>query len=115
MPSRREQLEKQPIEQYPVDINFSTVVPLGAYEISSAIAFAVKWPRRRPNERSPATSEILLSDTPILVTNCKGPKLLTRLFLRGGQDNYDYQITVRATFDTGSVLEEELFVRVRDR
>lgn len=113
---RREQLEKQPTEEFPIDVNFGSAVPLGSTELVSAIASAVKWPRRQPNNKTPATLEIMLSDTPVLVGNdCGGPKLRARILLKGGISDYEYQITTIGIFDNGAKLEHELFVRVKER
>jgi len=111
MPLRRQQHDKQPNEEYPIDINFGPALPLGATELVSAIASAVKWPRRRPTEITEATSEILLSDTAIILNP---PYIRARIFLKGGTDNYDYKITILGNFDNGAKLEEELYVRVRE-
>jgi hypothetical protein len=116
MPLLREQFEKQPSEEYPFDINFGTAIPLGATELISAVASAVKWPRRHPKQITDATTEILFSDTPILVGNiCDGPKTRARILVINGLDQYDYKITVIGTFDNGAKLEEDIYFRVREK
>jgi len=55
---RRKQFTKQPSEKIPIDIDFGREIPPGANEIVSATASAVKWPRRQPTNKTPATVEI---------------------------------------------------------
>lgn len=110
---RRRQETKQPYEEWPFDINFggSFSLPPGANEIISAEASAVKWQRRVPQEKSDATLEILQSATPIIINP---GKTKVRIHIKGGEHDYDYQITVKVVFDNGAKLEEELYIRVRE-
>lgn len=110
---RRRQDIKQPYEEWPVDINFggSFSLPPGAKEIVSSEASAVKWQRRVPEQKSDATLEILQSATPVILTP---GKTKVRIHIKGGQHDYDYQITVKAVFDNGAKLEEEFYIRVRE-
>lgn len=108
---RRKQFVKQPAEEYPIDINFGQATPLGADEITSATASAVKWPRKFPNQITPASTEILLSTTAVIVTPSK---VKARIHVKGGTDDYEYKITVLALWNNGAKLEEEIFVRVRE-
>lgn len=115
MPTRRKQLEKQPSEIFPVDINFGTALPLGAQKLVSAVASAEKWQRTKPNVISDATTEILQSTTPALISHeCEDQELRARIIVKEGLDDYDYKITVIGEFDDGSVLEEDIYVRVRE-
>jgi len=108
---RRQQFDKQPAEEYPIDISYSPAIPLGSIKIVGGIAFAEKWPRKKPTEITDATSEVLLSETPVVV----GPsEMKLRIYIFGGTNDYDYKITVRAFFDNGSKLEEEVWMRVRE-
>lgn len=104
---------KQPAEVLPIELAFGSlsVLPKGAKEISSTEAFAVKWKRKFPDVVEEA-NEFLVSTTPeILLPN----KTRVRVTVTGGDDGYDYQVTVRVTFDNGALLEEEIFVRVREQ
>ena len=115
MPTRRQQLEKQPSETYSVDINFEPALPLGATKLVSATASAVGWLRTRPEEVQDASTEILQSTTPALVsTSCEYENLRARIIIKDGLDNHDYKITVIGTFDNGAILEEDIYVRVRE-
>lgn len=113
---RRNQDTKQPYEEWPTEISFgysggSFHLPPGAKEIVSASASAVKWHRQDVNNKSDATLEILQSATPVIVLP---GKTKVRIHIKGGTDNYDYQITVKTVFDNGAKLEEELLIRVRE-
>jgi hypothetical protein len=104
---------KQPSEQIPIDINFGAlhVLPKGAKEILSGSLSATKWKRTIPEEVSDAP-EILVSTTPEILppTRCK-----VRFHIKNGIDGYNYQVTLRVTFDNGAKLEEEVHVRVVER
>lgn len=103
---------KQPNEVLPIDLSFSKlhVLPRGATEIVSASATAKRWKRKFPNDIEVVDS-FLVSTTPeILEPNRTSIRVITT----GGEDNYDYQITILVTFDNLSKLEEEIFVRVRE-
>ena len=113
---RNLQYTKQPSEEYSVDVAFGNSggffdLPPGAIEIVSATASAIKWHRQDPDNKSDASDEILL-DTDLDVLSPRKSKV--RLTLTGGEDNYDYQITVNVVFDNDSTLEKELYVRVRE-
>ncbi|CAB4141178.1 hypothetical protein UFOVP410_17 [uncultured Caudovirales phage] len=103
---------KQPGEILPIDISFSKlhILPKGALEISSATASAKRWKRKLPNVVETANS-FLTSTTPVILTP---NKTSVRITLTGGDDGYDYQVTVSATFDNSAKLEQEIFVRVRE-
>jgi hypothetical protein len=116
MPTRRNFEEKQPYEIFDFDVNFGTAIPLGANELISAEAFAIRWLRKKPSVTEDATLEILQSPVPVLVPGpCGEPPLKARVIIKDGTDGYDYQITVRGVFDTGRRLEEEIFIRVKER
>jgi hypothetical protein len=108
---RRKQFDKQPSEEYNIDIDFNDVVPLGADQLVSGVASAVKWPRKQPTNKSSATSEILTS-TGVIPVGRYYRKARFRVY--GGVDGYEYQITIRVVWDNGEKLEEEVFVRVRE-
>lgn len=111
---RRRSFTKQPGEIYPIDIEFSEAVPLGSDGIVSATASAVKWPRREPKNESDATSEILFSTDAVILNEHISCGETARFTIQGGIHNYDYKITILATFDNGAILEEEIYVRVRE-
>lgn len=104
---------KQPSEQIPIELNFGSlnVLPKGAKEIVSGSLTATKWKRALPDEVSDAP-EILDSTTPTILppTRCK-----VRFHIKNGIDGYNYQVTLRVTFDNGAKLEEEVYVRVVER
>ena len=111
MTIRRKQFEKQPSEEYPIDVNFEPSKPLGSAQLVSASAVVIKWPRRRPEEISDATNEVLQSSEAILIA----PHYLkARFFLKNGIHNYDYKLTVIGVFDNGAKLEEDLSIRIRN-
>ena len=109
---RRKTFTKQPRETYPIDVDFSEVTPLGNDEIVSATASAVGWPRREPNNKTDATSEVLLYTNLVVVSGICSD--VVRLQVQGGQHNYDYQITILVTYNNGSIIEDELYMRVRE-
>jgi hypothetical protein len=116
MPTRRNFEEKQPYEIFTIDVNFGPALPLGSVELVSAEAFAIRWLRKKPSITEDATAEILQSPTPVLIPGpCGDPPLKARIVVTGGEDDYDYQITVRGTFNGGTRLEEEIFIRVKER
>jgi len=97
-----------------LEVNFGSlsILPRGANQIVSSSASAKKWKRTESDNKQDATIEFLVSSTPDILppTNCK-----VRLSVKDGTSGYDYQVTVRVTFDSGAKLEEELFIRVMDR
>ena len=103
---------KQPSEILPIDISFSKlhILPKGATEISSTLASAKRWKRKLPQIVEAANS-FLVSTTPTILTP---NKTSVRVTVTGGDDGYDYQVTVLVTFDNGAKLEQEVFVRVRE-
>lgn len=112
---RRKLLQKQPYEQWDLDINFGgplKELPPGASYIVSNSLSAVKWPRKQPNNKTPATLEILLSDEGVIL---EPSKLKVRIHVKGGLDSYDYQITTKVVFDNGAKLEDELYIRVKEK
>ncbi len=108
---RRQQFTKQPSEKLPVDLDFGRAIPVGSDHIVDASATAVKWPRKQPTVKTDATSEILLSDVPVIV-GVSQTKL--RLMVIDGLDEFEYQISVISIWDNGAELEDEIYVRVRE-
>lgn len=104
---------KQPFEQIPIEVNFGSlnVLPKGAKEIISANVSAKKWKRTQPDDVTDAP-DILVSDTPTILnpTKCK-----VRFHVKNGISGYDYQVTLKVTFDSGAKLEEEVHIRVSER
>ncbi|NBP56762.1 hypothetical protein EBU71_09565 [bacterium] len=113
---RRLNLQKQPSEEFDIDIDFSNATPLASMNLVSATASAIKWPRKIPNDQSVATTQILRSSTGVVLSdpdNCSCGQIV-RFRLYGGISDYEYKITILANFDDGSRLEEDLFLRVRE-
>lgn len=107
---RRKLIDKQPNESFPIEINFAKSLPLGATEIDSVTVSATKWQRKIPTVVTSTTEIFDVTDPQIVgVSNTK-----VRVFLTGGVTNYEYKITVSATFDSGAVLEDEFYVRVKE-
>ena len=104
---------KQPSEVLPIQVNFGSlsVLPRGAKEIVSATVSAKKWKRTQPDIMESAP-EFLDSSTPVILTptRCK-----VEFRAKDGIDGYNYQVTVRVTFDNGTKLEEDVHVRVIER
>lgn len=103
---------KQPSEVLPIDISFGKlhVLPRGATEIVYADAGAVRWKRKFPNEVESADT-FLVSTTPTILS----PNNTTvRIVVAGGETDYDYKVSVVVRFDNDAILEEEVFVRVRE-
>lgn len=104
---------KQPSEELPIEVNFGSlsVLPRGAKEITSSTVVCKKWKRTLPDIVEPAP-EFLVSSTPTILspTRCK-----VQFRVKNGIDGYNYQVTVRVTFDNGAKLEEEVYVRVIER
>ena len=112
---RRDTLEKQPSEAFEIEVDFTRAVPLGANDLVTAIGSAIKWQRRKPKVTSDATTEILRDVNGVIVGHeCSENKLQARFFLENGDDDYDYKITVVGTFDNGAILEEDIYLRVRE-
>jgi hypothetical protein len=111
MLDHREQKNKKPEEQFGHDFKFFQRMPPGASSIDSANVSAKKWPRKEPTIISDATSEILGStDGEVLEPHNR----TVRIQVVGGTDGYNYQITVSVIFDNGAVLDDDLFVWVRE-
>ena len=103
---------KQPAEVVPIEISFGKlhILPRGAKEIISAQATAKRWKRKFPDVVEEANSFLVSTEPTILNPN----KTSVRVSVTGGEDNYDYQVSILVTFNNGAKLEEEVFVRVRE-
>lgn len=104
---------KQPSEQIPIEVNFGSlsVLPRGAKEITTATITAKKWHRTLPQTVTDAPEFLDQSTLTILnPTKCK-----VRFHVRDGLDGYNYQVTLKVTFDNGAKLEEEVQVHVIER
>lgn len=113
---RRLSFQKQPSEEFDIDIDFVNATPLASNNLTSATATAIKWPRKIPTNKTTATSEILISSTGVVLAdpddcNCGQ---VARFRVYGGLSGYEYQITILGVFDDGSRLEEEIYMRVRE-
>ena len=108
---RRNQFDKQPSEKFPIDVNFAGGLPNGATKLVSATVSAIKWPRREPENTSDATSEVLFSTNAVIVGVIETK---ARFLVQDGQDGFEYKFTILGIFDNGSILEEEIFMRVRE-
>lgn len=114
--NRRLNFQKQPTEEFDVDVDFSNALPLSSNNLISATATAVKWPRKIPNNKTTATNEILTSPTGVVLSDpdeCNCGQIV-RFRIHGGLSGYEYKITILGTFDDGSKIEEELYLRVRE-
>lgn len=102
---------KQPSEVLPIEVSFGSlsVLPKGALEIVDVSATAKRWKRKFPDDEEDA-SDFVLGDPEIVLPQ----KTTVRAVVHGGESGYDYQVSLLVTFDNGSVLEEEVFVRVRE-
>lgn len=113
IPDFRNTYVKQPFEQIPIEVNFGslTTLPKGAKEITLTSLAAKKWKRTYPDEVTDAP-ELLVSNTATILppTKCK-----VRFHIQNGIDGFDYQVTLKVTFDNGAKLEEEVHVRVSER
>lgn len=112
---------KQPAERLPIDVSFGKlhVLPRGAKEIISAEVSAKRWPRKSPDDIEVANNFVASSNPhaggPIPSVTILNPnKTSVRFVVEGGENGYDYEVTVLVTFDNGAKLEEEVFVRVRE-
>jgi hypothetical protein len=110
---------KQPAEVLPIDISFGKlhVLPRGASKIVSAEVSAKKWRRKFPDDIELADDFIVPSDvnpTIPLISILAPYYTSVRFSVHGGENGYDYEVTVLVTFDNGAKLEEEVFVRVRE-
>lgn len=103
---------KQPSEVLPIDVSFGKlhILPKGAKEIIAVTASAKRWKRKFPNNVESANI-FLVSTTPSILPP---HKTSVRVIATGGENDYDYQITVLVTFDNQAKLEQEIFVRVRE-
>jgi hypothetical protein len=113
---RRISFSKQPYEEFDIDIDFANASPLSSLNLISATATAIKFPRKIPNDKTNATSEILLSPNGVVLGDADdcGCGQIVRFRIYGGLSGYDYQITIKAVFDDNSKLEEEIFLRIRE-
>jgi len=103
---------KRPDEILPIEIGFGKlhILPRGATKITAATASAKRWKRKFPQNVEGA-NDFLTSTTPAILT----PNETTvRITTTGGLDGYDYVISLRVTFDNNAVLEDEIYVRVKE-
>lgn len=113
---RRLNFQKQPSEEFDIDIDFANATPLSSNNLVSATASVVKWPRKIPTNKTTATSEILISPNGVVLSdpdNCNCGQIV-RFRVYGGVSDYEYKLTILGVFDDGSKIEEELYIRVRE-
>ena len=103
---------KQPSEILPIEVSFSKlhILPRGAKEIIQATVNVKRWKRKFPDDTEVVTNFLASGSPKILLPN------ITKIgiVVEGGEDGYDYQLTLLVTFDNNIKLEEEIFVRVRE-
>jgi hypothetical protein len=95
---------KEPNEVLPISVKFISV---SDRHIKSSEAVATKWKRELP-ENVESANTIMISSFPII----ESPNSV-RILLTGGDDGYDYKISITAILDNDDTLCEEVFVRVR--
>jgi hypothetical protein len=102
---------KQPSEILPIEVSFAKlhVLPRGAKEIIEATVDVKRWKRKFPDDVE-TVSNFLYEEPKILLPN----KTKIGIVIHGGEDGYDYQLSLLVTFDNNIKLEEEIFVRVRE-
>lgn len=110
----RKIIDKQPFDKFPVDIQFSpkNKINYNLGEITDSEASAIKWHKDNISATSDATSEILQSNIPTILSP---NNTSIRLWVKDGTNNYDYKITISVTFDTGAKLQDEIYIRVREK
>ena len=97
-----ETFDKQPSEDYPIDLDWTGRLPPGK-TLSSVAASA-----KRTDTGADATTLVLGSASPTV----SGAKAAVRV--KSGTHGIDYQITLKSTFSDGSVLEDDWLMRVRE-
>lgn len=95
---------KEPNEVLPITVKFISV--LNKY-IKFSEAVATKWKRESP-ENVESANTIMMSSFPIIESSNS-----VKILLAGGDDGYDYKISITAILDNDDTLYEEVFVRVR--
>jgi hypothetical protein len=112
---RRQVVIKQPTETFDIDIDFTNVFALSDIDLVSASATVIKWPRKFPTQTTPAP-EVLASPTGFVLPdscNCACGQI-ARFKVQGGISDYEYKITVLGVFSNNSVIEHEVYMRVRE-
>lgn len=94
---------KQPSERYKIAIEWSGKLPSGA-SLDSGSVSAVDT-----SDDSDATSTVLASST----AEISGTQ--SRATVRAGTDGKTYKITFLVTLDDGSILEEDVNMRVEEQ
>lgn len=94
---------KQPSERYKIAIEWSNKLPSGA-SLDSGSVSAVDT-----TDDSDATSVVLASST----AEISGTQ--SRAIVRAGTDGTTYKITFLVTLDDGSILEEDVNMRVEEQ
>ena len=93
---------KHPSETYPVGIDYTGKVPTGA-SLSSGV-----WSALALSDNSDASAIVLQSTTAVVsgqVAKCR---------VQSGTDGITYKLGLTATFDTGDVLHDNLFMAIDD-
>lgn len=113
--SQRDIYLKQPFDEFPVVLKYNYAgvprpFPGGASEIVSATATAVKWHEDDFDNITDATAEILRDIDAVEVS-----KNTVSVYVNGGVDRFDYKITVQILFNKDVRIEEDLFIRVREK
>lgn len=95
---------KQPNEALPIIVKFISV---SDRYIKHSEASAIRWKREFPENVESANS-IMIASFPIIESHNS-----VKILLTGGDDGYDYKISITAILDNDDKLFEKVFVRVR--
>jgi len=91
---------KHPSETYPIGIDYASAAPTGA-TLASGV-----WVATNENDQTDATSTVLLNPTATIAGS------VAKARVQSGTNGVNYRLSLTATFDTGDVLHDDVFMYV---
>lgn len=91
---------KHPSETYPIGIDYASAAPTGA-TLASGV-----WTATNENDGSDATGTVLLNPTAVI------DGMVAKVRVQSGTNGVNYRLGLTATFNTGDVLHDDVFMHV---
>ena len=94
---------KHPSETYPIGVDYTGKAPTGAVLTSGV------WSATDQSDNSDATGAVLFSATAVIEGG-----VVAKVRVQSGTNGVSYKLGLTATFDTGDVLHDNLFMFIDD-
>lgn len=94
------QFSKHPSETYPVGIDYTGKAPAGAILLSTV------WSAMDMFDDTDASGDVLSNTTGII------SGAVAKVRVEGGVPDHAYRLSLQATFDTGDILHDNIYMTV---